>query len=221
MSWTIEEQTHQQNLDLYDLEAAISAAESNQILMFCAASDQGANATENCYPGKWNKCIKIGAATALGDKCTWVPNNQFEYLLPGKGISFKQRTPDGFSITQKSGSSIATALASGLAGLLLYCDQLTCTSAEERLQGQGQMRDAFRRLTGTEKSDSVFVKAHKWFGTKFWQYVANGINEAETNQFSRSKRRAVAKPRPTEWTPEANEALLRIMEEIKVSVRIA
>ncbi|KAK1240300.1 hypothetical protein MKX08_007742 [Trichoderma sp. CBMAI-0020] len=162
MSWTIEEQTPRQNLDLYDLEAAISAAESNQILMFCAASDQGGNATVNCYPGMWNKCIKIGAATAVGDKY-------------------------GFSITQKSGSSIATALASGLAGLLLCCDRLTCTSAEEQLQGQEQMRDAFRRLTGTDKSDRTFVEAHK----------------------------TVAKPRPMEWTPEANEALLRIMEEIK------
>lgn len=93
--------------------------------------------------------------------------------------------------------------------------RLTCTSAEARLQGREKIRDAFRQLAGTDESDKAFVEAHKWFGTKFWRYVADGIN---TN---RVQSKAVAKPRPTEWTPEANEVLLRMMKEIKESVRIA
>lgn len=217
MSWTIEgAEAFQESKDLSSLEAAISTAETNQILMFCAASDQGSNATENCYPGKWNKCIKVGAATAVGDKCTWVPSGQYEYLFPGKDIPFKLRVPGGFSTVQESGSSLATALASGLAGLLLCCDRLTCEKPEAPLQGRVKMSDAFRKLAREKKS---FVEAHKWFGDKFWRNVAmvNKVNRTETNGVNG---KAITKPKPTEWSTEANWALVNIMKEVKVSVRI-
>ncbi|PNP51064.1 hypothetical protein THARTR1_08292 [Trichoderma harzianum] len=224
MSWTIEGRTEafQESKDLDSLKTAISTAETNQILMFCAASDQGSNATENCYPSKWGKCIKIGAATALGDKCTWVPSGQFEYLLPGKDIPFKLRVPDGFSTVQESGSSLATALASGLAGLLLCCDRLASADVEAPLRGREKMSDAFRKLAGASRSDKMFVEAHKWFGTKFWRYVreATTANEANGTNSNGVDGKLITKPRPsitkpTVWSNEAGKALLRIMKEIK------
>jgi hypothetical protein len=47
--------------------------------------------------------------------------------------------------------------------------------------------------------------------------VANGSNRTETNG---SNVKAMAKQRPEEWTPEANKALLRVFEKMKVIVRI-
>ncbi|KFY88353.1 hypothetical protein V498_06812 [Pseudogymnoascus sp. VKM F-4517 (FW-2822)] len=234
MSWTIEGRAEaQDSMDLESLQKAISHAESAQILMFCAASDQGSNATGNFYPGEWKKCIKIGAATALGDKCTWVPNDQIEYLLPGKDIPFKRRAPEGFSTVHESGSSLATALASGLAGLLLYCDRVTPVDKKDPLKSREKMSDAFRKLAGGvySKSGKAFVGAHTFFGTKFWEYVRevaaaneikeikeiNEINRAETNG---DNSKAVVKPRsrparPTEWSDEARKALSSLMKEIK------
>lgn len=48
MSWTIEgrAEAFQETEDLDGLKAAISTAEMNQILMFCAASDQSSNKPE-------------------------------------------------------------------------------------------------------------------------------------------------------------------------------
>ena len=94
MSWTIEA-TSANSKELSMFDAAIHNAKANNILMFCATSYQGSIASENCYPGKWDDCcIRIGAATANGDKCTWVPE-QFDYFLPGKNIPFKWKRADG------------------------------------------------------------------------------------------------------------------------------
>ncbi|KAF4614364.1 hypothetical protein G7Y89_g15373 [Cudoniella acicularis] len=118
MGWTIEASSaNSEGLSM--LRSAIAQAKDCEILMFCATSDQGTISGENSYPSAWGNSIRIGAADAFGDRCTWVPD-QFDYLLPGKEIPFKWQESGGVS----SGSSLATALAVGLGGLLLYCDRV-------------------------------------------------------------------------------------------------
>ncbi|KAI1146331.1 hypothetical protein F4825DRAFT_441072 [Nemania diffusa] len=79
-------------------------------------------------PGSSSYPFRIGAARASGEKLSWVAGSKSEYLLPGENI--KPEEPDAWSHhgSWPFGSSIATALASGLAGALLYCDRLLgCT----------------------------------------------------------------------------------------------
>ncbi|KAK7403904.1 hypothetical protein QQX98_010311 [Neonectria punicea] len=120
MSWTIQA-TGQENEDIDKLKAAINKANSKNILMFCSASDQGANNKDECFPGGWNQCIRIGGATFTGEKLTWV-DDRVDFWFPGRNVPFPSK--DHKSITYESGSSVATAAASGLAGVLILSARL-------------------------------------------------------------------------------------------------
>ncbi|RWA08804.1 hypothetical protein EKO27_g6306 [Xylaria grammica] len=120
MSWSIDENASGGD----DLRNAIAAASNAGILMFCSCTDRGAAYKGETLPGNSGLPFRIGAARASGEKLPWVAGPQSEYLLPGENI--KPEEPDAWSHHRSGpfGSSIATALASGLAGALLYCDRL-------------------------------------------------------------------------------------------------
>ncbi len=120
MSWTIRTDDVQNNPDMSSLREAMEKAHADDILMFCSASDQGANNKDEYFPGGWNQCIHIGAATFNGDKLTWV-DDKVNFFFPGRNVPFISKEK---SITYESGSSIATAAATGLAGLLIYSARL-------------------------------------------------------------------------------------------------
>ncbi|KAK3940099.1 hypothetical protein QBC46DRAFT_385990 [Diplogelasinospora grovesii] len=125
MSWTIETVNSR---DLQNLEAAVRRAQKKNILMFCAASDQGNSTTMQCYPGHWNLCLRIGAATGTGERCAWVHPRNFEHLLPGEKITYDLGDPS--SPSEHSGSSVSTAIAAGLAGLIKYLHRIHEPRAE-------------------------------------------------------------------------------------------
>jgi hypothetical protein len=127
MSWSIDDDTSDSGA-LTELSNALLAAHSAGILMFCSCIDRGAALKDETLPGRSNYPFRIGAARASGEKLPWVAGPQSEYLLPGENI--KPEEPDAWSHHRSGpfGSSIATALATGLAGALLYCDRLLgCT----------------------------------------------------------------------------------------------
>ena len=137
------------------LNVALGKAQAAGILMFCSCIDRGASAADNTYPGKSNCCIKIGAATASGEKLPWVSGDKSEFLLPGENVQPAEADAWSHSQSGPFGSSIATALAAGLAGVLLYCNRLigceTTASTQdagevEELRDTGNMRNAFKSM---------------------------------------------------------------------------
>ncbi|KAK3690256.1 peptidase S8/S53 domain-containing protein [Podospora appendiculata] len=153
MSWTIlppEDAAVEQMLD-----QAVKAADQANILMFCSASDKGVKKSDT-YPAKGtNRIFTIGAAKASGIKEQWVPQG----------------------VTTVTGSSVATALAAGLAALVLYCVQarLAVSTAEhEREKARRQFRllkrhenmhRAFGHSIGTtEGSEYKFLAVWDVFG---------------------------------------------------------
>ena len=158
------------------LDDAIGNAKKNNILMFSATSDQGSIASENSYSGKWENCIRIGAATSNGDKCTWVPE-QFDYLLPGKNIPFKWTRPDGILSWYESGTSLATALAVGLYGLLLYCERAVHEGNPGNFQSKLKMGQLFKRMAATTKNHR-YPRADSWFDIKFRTYRRDKHSES-------------------------------------------
>jgi Subtilase family len=227
MSWTIEA-TRTDSKDLALFEEAINEAKKKDILMFCATSDQGSISSENCYPGKWGNCIKIGAATAFGDKCTWVADGHYDYLLPGKNIPFKWKRPDGFSTWYESGSSLSTALASGLSGLLLYCDRVV-NGKESRNFRTEAMSDLFRNLAVTSK-DHKFLRADVWFSKKFQGYFQESSSasqvlanmqarngQTEIMPLSGAKSSSLKPLSQIPWSEESSQALGRLLAEMKAS----
>lgn len=157
MSWTIQT-TAQDNEDMKLLKDAITKAASANILMFCSTSDQGGNTNESCYPGDWGQCIRIGGATFTGDKLTWV-DDKVDFWFPGRDVPF--HLADAESVTYESGSSVATAAASGLAGALIYCARLVKGNDKAYFQDRDLLQKAFEKMaTGKDgkfpRTDAIF-----------------------------------------------------------------
>ncbi|KAK2591052.1 hypothetical protein QQS21_011266 [Conoideocrella luteorostrata] len=149
MSWTIElanvKSREVQSRDLDNLEAAVKRANEAGILMFCAASDQGNSTMVECYPGNVGMCHRVGAATGTGERCAWVHPENYDLLLPGEKIIYDLQDPS--SPSEHSGSSVATAVAAGLGGLLksLYW-QLNPDTQQDNFRQKKDMDRAFRYL---------------------------------------------------------------------------
>ncbi|EWC43894.1 hypothetical protein DRE_01246 [Drechslerella stenobrocha 248] len=142
------ERTHNESPDIKLLTRAIKVAKDKNIILFASASDQGSASSRHCYPARAGGCITIGAATETGEMCAWVHPSQAKFCCPGVDVPFKKanETPK-----QQSGSSVATALAAGLAGLLLFCDRLLYKE-KSILRSKRTMITAFENLaTGTDK----------------------------------------------------------------------
>ncbi len=105
---------------------AINRAIAKNVIMFCAASDQG-NIGDETYPYASNKgyIFRIGAATSMGTTASYTGNpKDIEFLFPGHDVLLKDDSPDKHLGDVQRGSSIATALAAGLAGVVLECVRL-------------------------------------------------------------------------------------------------
>ncbi|RSL53148.1 hypothetical protein CEP54_010537 [Fusarium duplospermum] len=123
MSWTISQTANPAAIQ--DLVTAINCAVQNGILIFCSVSDQGPRDTGQ-YPARCNRdnSFLIGTATISGQAWRWNGTNDVDYILPGTDLDV-QIHDDLFDSRLRniyeSGSSLATALASGLAALILDC----------------------------------------------------------------------------------------------------
>ena len=192
MSWTITELPNVENLGpkdrvaLGDLEAAISEASKANIVMFCSASDEGPVQTPS-YPSKVTKRIfRIGAADSYGFVTKAVgDDNDVDFILPGKLVEEETDYDDRATRDTQywTGSSVATALASGLAALILYCAQIRISraapkSAEENcalahfgmLKTHNGMMQAFRSIGTTATSKGKYLTVWDAFGRKVSEY---------------------------------------------------
>ncbi|EEU42353.1 uncharacterized protein NECHADRAFT_40446 [Fusarium vanettenii 77-13-4] len=126
MSWTIpvpEDGSKEKQL----LDAVLERACRQKVLMFCSSSDQ-INATEH-YPSayKRQRFFLIGAAHDDGSAYGHAGKDN-DFIFPGVSVntnggnSLPLYLADKTSSTKEStGSSIATALAAGLAAMITYC----------------------------------------------------------------------------------------------------
>lgn len=165
MSWTIE-RTPQNTADIADLESAIELAAKEGILMFGAANDQGIE-SDKSFPAGSSKgrVFKIGAAEASGTLWKWVGDPaDVDFIFPGHNV-IKDRPNDAPLENCKillTGSSVATAFASGLAALILYCVQLGALNTQalnERLSqsaGAVSMED-YKAVKGHDRMKEVFL----------------------------------------------------------------
>ncbi|KAI1824956.1 hypothetical protein F4861DRAFT_538412 [Xylaria intraflava] len=229
MSWTIDGTSTPAN-DISAFEAAIAEAKKQKILMFCSTSDHGSISSDNYWPAKSNECIRIGAATALGDRCTWVPD-QYDYLLPGKHVPFKWKRQDGVTSWYETGSSLSTALAAGLAGLLLYCDRAVNREGDVRSQDSAAPRNELHTKSGMTNvfnnlalmsKDHRFLRADVWLDRKFRAYVRENearLELASMNPNSLPYGKSASRESPNfselQWSDECKDALRRLLDEMK------
>lgn len=214
MSWTIETPITD-HPDMADLQQAVKEAETKKILMFCSTSDQGNSTTDRCYPGDFPACIRIGGATDTGEALAWVNDTRVDFLLPGKNVPFHNN--EGKIVSYESGSSVATAAASGLAALLLVCNHLL--SVKEKSQdspqyiskGYESMRRVFKVLASKENSQIPDVM--DFFDHRFKRALARAelgneskglAQKVESYDFSHMT-----------WGPNHDKALRSVMDIIR------
>lgn len=189
MSWSIKasESSH-------DLGPALQEADGDHVVMFCSSTDEGATSNDSTYPGLVKSCIKIGASTDTGARLSWV-SSESDFLLPGDA-SQAAREPGVSGVSGRTlnaqaglfGSSVSTALAAGLAGVLLYCDRLLGTPesvlSANSLQGGGRvsidslktpsaMWKAFKNLS-VKSQDFLQVWDHFPRGNLVWNSASDG-----------------------------------------------
>jgi len=167
MSWTIGKsyKDGQKKEALGELDRAIRVASSKDILMFCAARDEGLEQpTEIPFPAASDvKNIHvIGAAAPSRAASTWVNDTTVHFLFPGTELreSRPKLIPPGMPAVD--GSSSATALASGLAGLLL-CILSTDTKKEWDPQKSERRHEKINNILGSVRGDKKYVQVWDLF----------------------------------------------------------
>jgi hypothetical protein len=176
MSWTIDPPEDEDERRC--LDNAINEAANADILMFCSASDRGAKQIAT-YPAKaTGKIFTIGAATASGAADPWVGNlGTISFTFPGNKVETDGGPGGDTKGKEITGSSVATALAAGLAALVLYCVQVRLLLAPEHerqkarrdvqaLKKHDHMMRAFKDIGTTEASNHKFIEVWEVFGKK-------------------------------------------------------
>src|SRR3954464_7564907 len=123
MSWTFsQEGSVKQQRD--EFESAILAAAKNKIILFNSLNDKKTADINNFFPLCYTEVIRIGSANDYGDKADFSKRGAAHYLFPGVAVKFSKTNgkEKGTEEEEKgmNGSSLATAFAAGLAGLIIY-----------------------------------------------------------------------------------------------------
>lgn len=208
MSWTIE--SRQETEEILQLKKIISEvggengarAGKPPIFLFASASDQGGHISDVSYPGDLSSCFRIGGSSERGENLPWVNRDKVHFLLPGLRIPFHDREKDSF--TYETGSSLATACAAGLAGLLLYCERVLGES--NRIINRGKMEEAFQYL--------VFPNAPKFpdVSTKLEQGLLEEVKRQTRDKGSQSSSMSLE---DLDWDEEhVNRAFVALMNRV-------
>ncbi|KAK8925053.1 Major intracellular serine protease [Metarhizium anisopliae] len=167
-------------------DAVHHALNTKGALMFCAASDQGKSADLTYPHGSNPNSFRIGAARATGSVVDNVGDgHELSFLLPGHEVvvdSAYEDVPDKEfgTFAPHSGSSVATALAAGLAALIVECVRLgvlytaetgppdeTVTIGRDdlvRICERRQMEYALASIGTSRNTDNKYIEVWNTFG---------------------------------------------------------
>lgn len=183
MSWSIEKISAK---DAGDLQTAVERAIADGILLFCASDDQGNNRPDESetYPARCNPSavFRIGAATRSGIQSEWV--RRVDYILPGEKEQLIPSIGDQLSSHDaRTASSLATALGSGIAALILHCAALNNKEDFQALRKWERMNNAFKNLCKSHQTANNYLHVREVFG----KYLPKGGSDEDEQS-----RRAIA-----------------------------
>lgn len=150
MSWTINDALKE---DKAVLVVALENAKEKNIIMFCAARDEGKEeGGRPVYPYSTavpGILICIGASDEYGKERSYVPE-EIDYLLPGVGLA-EYSVPIADSnkgqVNVGEGSSEAIALAAGVVALILFCFAIVDNiSGIDEVRGPARMKELFNKF---------------------------------------------------------------------------
>lgn len=204
MSWTVKKEGTKEGEnnhdDIAELVTALTQA-AKKMPVFCSAPDKGELSKvefESYFPvGADVKGIfKIGASTADNTASLPAGQNNVDYILPGQQVKV---TNDDDTIILKgrseieTGSSLATALAAGLAALMMHIVRMDAIRTYQQskkfdskrlnhIRSPANMRKMFDRM---KPKDGKYVHVYDIFDNKGDQLVNAGDSEELTEEEQR------------------------------------
>lgn len=219
MSWTIRTMVTpstgntKEDVSVTALRNAIKKATAKGILMFCSASDNLQQTSSDSLPFSQasNHIFRVGAAGLTGQRDGATEEHEtISWFLPGKQVA-EDFNPRSTEILQyHDGSSVATALAAGLASLVIYI----CVVLQELDSGKGEtfanyakwlrrdrdnMNKVFNNMTNNNY-DKKYLPVWYTFGECADAILAKNITDEKRRQAFEDLVRAlcvgVKEPRP-------------------------
>ncbi|OTA94921.1 hypothetical protein M434DRAFT_394279 [Hypoxylon sp. CO27-5] len=148
MSWTIP-MPEGKSKEKEEMDRVLQKAVDRNVLMFCSAPDRG-KFTDLDYPSGFlrSRFFRIGAARNDGTVFNWTPEDGITFVLPGVDV-VKNQLGAGTSPTEvtrrvndfeyETGSSVAAALASGLAAMIIYCVKVSVLALKTANANKGHI----------------------------------------------------------------------------------
>jgi hypothetical protein len=184
LSWTAElTQSDDKYTRLQDL---LSRAFTGNIIVFGAIDDT--RPEETPIPASLSNAFAIRHVSI--DNPVQLPPNELEivkYLLPGKGIEIKlPRYLDskGYQVTDQ-GSSYATAVAAGLASLVLCCGRFALRPEPQPVSGKLLFSHLKKPKVMANIFDSLGVKNPSNYNKKFvrpWHHFPKKLTRTHPNE---------------------------------------
>lgn len=110
-------------------ETAVRRACNRNVLMFCSSSDNGHVTNTNInYPSavQRDRIFRIGAAHDSGLPLSYA-GTDVDFIFPGVKVNIN-------TTSARTGSSVATALAAGLAATIIYCFKISALAVKTHSQ---------------------------------------------------------------------------------------
>lgn len=144
-----------------ELEAAIKAAAYQGIVMVSSTADDGDNKPK-VWPATYEGTLGIAACDQHGSK-THYATSDTEFYFQGERIIYESLQGSEFR-EEISGSSVATAIAAGVASLYLSCCAMDGEAVAKDKRAE-KVRAAFYDMIGRDKKDTTkYVRPWVVFG---------------------------------------------------------
>jgi hypothetical protein len=144
------------------LRQAVAAADGDDIVQFCSHHDEGWNVAKS-WPADCNHVKVVVACNDFGMFTDREPR-KYDYRIPGINV-FTGAVPYLESQDTMSGSSVATAIAAGLASLVLSCYRLRHGPDSKILPGRRDfVHEAFAEMSvdGRDGKDGMYLRAQEF-----------------------------------------------------------
>ncbi|KAL2838255.1 hypothetical protein BJY01DRAFT_237555 [Aspergillus pseudoustus] len=170
-------------------KAITNAVDGDRRLLICSAADDVRLDGDNTLPYSRarTQILRIGPTGPAADRDQGSNNsNSITYYVPGNQVAEEQRANSAKPVVYHNGSSVSTALAAGLASMIMYCARCvhSASSSEkyahwaDSLRDQSNMRKAFRNIGRYQEwEDSKIVPVWALFGDRCRQ-----LNAAKTRE---------------------------------------
>ncbi|KAL6229846.1 hypothetical protein BDW75DRAFT_249236 [Aspergillus navahoensis] len=183
--------------DLDDLRNAIGEAVKQKILIFCSANDDISADVKDFLPYQKDPeyIFRIGAAGKDGQRDPVSEDDKrMNFYFPGRKVAELEDPTSKRDFKYYTGASVSTALAAGLASLIIYCATLAQAYYESKGEATKRLAEEFARKREGLKQRGNIEKAFQsltfpgWTHDKFppvwgtFGAAATAIKESQTEK---------------------------------------